>query len=138
MSLFRELVERVVLWLDARFRDARREPDTAAAKCPPGCACIRCDATVPETPCEHPASLRYELDRWYCGSCGDPCGPPATSRCPRHPSWDASLCGGCAREHVHAEVIEMGMACVCDAIDASNRPCIVCDAIASALGRIED
>jgi hypothetical protein len=80
------LVERVALWLDARFRDAHREPETTPAKRPPGRTCARCDATEPEAPCvPPPAAGRYELDsyRWLCGACGEPCEPPAVPAEPR-------------------------------------------------------
>lgn len=84
MSL-RRFIAWVSLKWDAFFLAAHREPEPAAH--PAGCACIRCDKTVPEAPCDHPAELRYKLDTsrggWWCGSCGDPCEPPAVLPDPR-------------------------------------------------------
>lgn len=78
LGWLRDTRERFTLSLDERFRDAHREPDGPH---PAGCTCVRCDKTVPDAPCEHPAAERYELDtsrgRWHCGACGDPCEAPA-------------------------------------------------------------
>lgn len=111
MTGVRAWIERAILRWDALVCAANDEP----VQHPPGCTCPRCDATVPDAPCEHPASLRYALDRWYCGSCGDPCEPPAVPPDTRQRP-----------------------ACTCDAIDADNGPCIGCAIRASVIGRIDD